>query len=151
MDRRKFITASSTALATILAGCTSSGSDPEDREQGSTDGGSGDDGDRDSGSAGGDGGSESEQFVDLLEHEWYNDGQYDAGVRGKIKNVSEETLSYVQIDVFFLDSEGTQIGEGVDNTSDLAPGRVLEFEVAYLDTDADRVEDYEIDTSVTNY
>ena len=47
----------------------------------------------------------------------------------------------------FLDADGTQIGEGLDNVSDLAAGREWQFECAYLDSDADQIEEYEIEVT----
>lgn len=171
MERRKFLTILGAGAIASVAGCTSEDSDPEDRETGTTDSDgpaeapadsddtgdsdgnsaddSGDTDDSQTGTADGDG-SEDEQQVEVLTHEWYEE-EYSAGVQGEIENVSGETLSYVEVSVYFLDSEGRQIGDSLANTSDLAPGRVWAFDVMYLGSDADQVENYEIETDVSNF
>lgn len=141
MKRRRLLAASGTVLTLTIAGC-SGDTDEERREQsiGS---------DRESGSDGGE--SESEQDVELLDHELYNEGQFDVGVRGTLENVSGEELAYVAVEVFFLDSEGTQIDEGLDNTTDLAAERRWEFDALYLGDEAERIDTYEIQTDVSNF
>lgn len=136
MNRRTFIHASAAATIGAAAGCIES--EESDRESGGSDGN------------GGQGGSDESQPVELLEHEWYMEGQYSSGVRGRVENISGEELSYVTLTVFFLDSEDVQIGEGLDSTTDLAAGRVWEFDALYLDDDPQRVDSYEIKTEVTN-
>ena len=146
MQRRTLLATTGTVLTAGIAGCGSS--DTGDREEGSTDDGSTEDDGSGEGSA--DDGSESEQQIEVLNHEFYED-DFSSGVRGTIENVSGEVLSYVEVQVYFLDSEGTQIGEGLDNTSDLAEGRSWEFEAAYLDSDPERIDTYEIETDVTSF
>jgi hypothetical protein len=145
MQRRTLLATTGTVLTAAIAGCGSS--DTSNREEGSTDDGSTEDDGSGEGSADG---SESEQQIELLNHEFYED-DFSSGVRGTLENVSGEVLSYVEVQVYFLDSEGTQIGEGLDNTSDLAEGRRWEFEAAYLDTDPERIDTYEIETDVTSF
>ena len=48
------------------------------------------------------------------------------------KNVADEMLSYAEVSVVFLDEDGQQLGDNIDNTSDLAPGREWQFELPYL-------------------
>jgi len=144
MDRRQFLIAG--ASATIaLAGCIEA--QEGEREEGSTDAGGANG--VESGSGNGEE-SGSEDPVEILEHEWYHEGAYDAGVSGRAENVSGEELSYVEISVFFLDEEDVQIGESLDNTSDLAAGRVWAFDAKFFDGDADQVADYEIKWEVVN-
>ncbi|MFC7216242.1 FxLYD domain-containing protein [Saliphagus sp. GCM10025334] len=163
MFRRKLLATGGTLLSLTIAGCASSDDGNGDREEGATDdgNGNGNGNGEDSGNGNGDdssqessdddGSAEEEKQVEVLEHEWYNNGSYDAGVKGRLENVSGEELSYVGIEVFFLDEEGTQIGEGLDNTTDLAEGRVWEFDAGYLDDDPQRVDSYEIKPDVMNY
>jgi len=92
-----------------------------------------------------------ESLVELQDHSFYNNGQYDAGVEGTLKNVSGDELSYVAVEVFFLDSEGVQIGEGLDNTTDLAADRTWAFDAGYLDSGSENIAEYEIQTDVSNY
>ncbi len=156
MRRRYFIAAIGSTSTLAVAGC---GSQESDRQEGSADDGGGsesesgsaDDSSSETESSSADDGSEQEQLVELLDHSFYNEGQFDIGVSGTLENVSGEELSYVEVDVFFLDSEGTQIGEGLDNTSDLAAGRAWEFDATYLGEEGDRIETYEIETEVTNF
>jgi hypothetical protein len=70
--------------------------------------------------------------------------QYSSGVRGFAKNVSDETLSYAEVNIVFLDDDGRQLDSGLDNTSGLAPGREWKFDVGYYG-DSD-FSDYEIST-----
>jgi hypothetical protein len=146
MDRRELLASAGAVLTVSIAGCGSS--DSGDREEGSADDGSGeassDDGSGEASS------EESEQRIELLNHEFYSE-EFSSGVRGEIENVSGEELSYVEVQVFFLDSDETQIGEGLDNTNDLAADRRWEFDAQYLDTDADRIDTYEIETDVTSF
>jgi hypothetical protein len=53
--------------------------------------------------------------------------------------------------VFFLDSEGVQIGESLDNTTDLAADRIWEFDAMFFEDDPTRVDTYEINTEVSDY
>ena len=164
MHRRQYLSAAAGGATLLLAGCV--GQEESDREEGST-GGNGDDGSSDNGSDGDDleegstGGNEDDGSsdnggggddpIELLEHEWYMEGQYDAGVRGQAENVSGEELSYVEISVFFLDDEGVQVADSLDNTTDLASGRVWQFDAMLFDGEPTVVEDYEIKWEVTNY
>jgi hypothetical protein len=141
MNRRQYLSAAAGGATLLLAGCV--GQEESDREEGST-GGNGDD-------ASSDNGSDGDDPIELLEHEWYMEGQYDAGVRGQAENVSGEELSYVEISVFFLDDEGVQVAESLDNTTDLASGRVWQFDATLFDGEPTVVEDYEIKWEVTNY
>ena len=146
MKRRQLLAITGTTLTVSTAGCGSS--DSSDREEGSTDDGSSEEGSTDDGSS--EESSGDEQLIELLDHSFYSE-EFSSGVRGTIENVSGETLSYVEVQVFFLDEDETQIGEGLDNTSDLAEGRVWEFDATYLDTDPERIDTYEIETDVTSF
>lgn len=89
--------------------------------------------------------------VELLEHEWYEEGTFESGVRGLLRNVSGETLSYVEVEVLFLDEDGVHLESGLDNTTELVADRRWRFDVDYLGSDDVAVADYEIGTSTTAY
>jgi len=153
MNRRNVLLASGTALTTAIAGCSES--DTTNRQTGNTNN-TEDTGD--AGSSGNDGGSSDssgsggqQDRVELQNHEWYNGGQFSAGVKGRLKNVSGEQLSYVEVQIYFLDADGVQISEGLDNTTELAADRIWEFDAMFMGEDPNRVENYEIETSVDNY
>lgn len=170
MRRRTYLTLAGTTLTAALAGCTE---ESDERESGGTDGSDNtetdtepeddntdDDSETETDSEGGedetadDGsgdGDDSDDPVEILEHEWYNNGQFDVGVTGQVENISGEELTYVGVEVYFLDEEGVQFEEGLDNTTDLADGRIWEFDAGYLGDDPQRVDEYEIEWDVTNY
>jgi hypothetical protein len=87
------------------------------------------------------------ETLDVLEHELFED-DYTAGVRGEIENVSDETLSYVEVEVYFQDESGTRIGDALANTQDLPPGGTWAFEALYVGSkDAEAIEDYTLTVS----
>lgn len=89
--------------------------------------------------------SESKQQVEIIAPELYSEeSRY--GVRGQIKNSSGEELTYVEVQVFFLDSEKTRIGRGRDTTTELPAGERWWFNVSYDGADSERVDAYEIET-----
>lgn len=55
-----------------------------------------------------------------------------SGVRGEVTNTSDSSISYTGIQVKFYDSEGTRLGEGLDNTSDLGAGETYAFDAISL-------------------
>jgi dipeptidyl aminopeptidase/acylaminoacyl peptidase len=145
MNRREYLVgAGGVASSMLLAGCSSE--EESNRQDGDANNGGG------SGGGNGDANQDTTQSgksVEILNHEWYEE-DFSSGVRGTIENLTDNELSYVEVKAYFLDSEGTQIGEGLDNFSDLAGGRKAEFECVFLGDDASRVDSYEIETSVTN-
>jgi len=145
MNRRQLLVSIGSVSITLIAGCTGD-TEESDREQADANG------DRGSGDSGNDDGdSGSDKLVEILDHEFYNNGAYDAGVSGTLENVSGEELSYVGVNVFYLDSEGVQIEEGLDNTTELAADRKWKFDAGYLGDDPSEIEEYEIKTDVTDY
>ena len=131
LNRRRYLaTLGTTASALALAGCS---------ESDSGDSGSGD-------SNGGDSGGNDQPDVEILSHEFYEE-EFSSGVRGTAVNNTDSELSYVEATATFLDSEGTQIGEGLDNVSDLAGGREWEFDCMFTGQDASRIEEYEVEVS----
>lgn len=131
-----------------IAGCGSESS--SDESGGSADDGDGGNedtssGDGDSGDGGGGGGS-----LEIVEDEFYEEDM-GAGVRGVVQNNGDEEIAYVEVKAEFLDSEGTRIGDGLANTSDLGAGQKWEFDAAYLDTDSSEVEDYQIEVTESGF
>lgn len=149
MQRRKMLAATAGTVSTLLlAGCSSE--DETERQEGDAGNGGGTTSGGDSGSGDTQNTTQSGSAVEILNHEWYEE-DFSAGVQGTLENTTDEELAYVEVSVYFLDSDGTQIEEGLDNFSELAAGRTAEFECMFLGDDASRVEEYEIEASVTNY
>ncbi|ELY77932.1 FxLYD domain-containing protein [Natrinema gari] len=154
MFRRKYLASiGATATALGLAGCTS---DESDSDEGNANGNSGDSDTSDSGNNNGDNnggdtnsgdsGDDNQSDVEILDHEFYSE-EFSSGVRGTAVNNTDSAIGYVEATATFLDSEGTQIGEGLDNVSDLAAGREWEFDCMFTGQDASRIEEYEIEVS----
>ncbi|WP_254532386.1 FxLYD domain-containing protein [Natrinema gelatinilyticum] len=123
-----------------------------DSNENTSDPESGDTDDSNSSNSSGDGngsGGNGGDFVELQNHEWYEE-DYSGGVRGKLKNISGEELGSVTVSVYFLNSDGTQLDEGIDFTNNLAADQVWEFDATFQGNDPSRVADYEIETTVTN-
>lgn len=61
-------------------------------------------------------------------------------ITGHAKNVSGRTLSYVEVDGKFYDSQNVLLASWLDNMNDLPAGITWEFKIYLLDSDvADRV------------
>lgn len=71
-----------------------------------------------------------EPKLEITREERYTD-DYDSGVRGVARNVADSTLAYAEVSAVFLDDAGRQIGDGLDNTNDLSPGREWQFDISY--------------------
>lgn len=78
--------------------------------------------------------TEPEPKLEIVSETRYS-GDFDTGVRGVAKNVSEETLAYAEVSAVFFNENGQQIGDGLDNTRNLAPGREWQFECSLLEAD----------------
>lgn len=85
--------------------------------------------------------------IEILDHELYFEDS-DAGVRGEVENVTDSSIAYVRIDVYFLDEEGDRFSQGFEKLHDIPAGSVWEFDAMYLGTEPDRIDDYEIETEV---
>ena len=155
MNRRRYLgTLGTTASAIALAGC--SGDDGGDSSGGDANSNSGDSSGGDSDNSGGDGnggdsnsgdgGGNDQPDVEILSDEFYEE-EFQSGVRGTAVNNTDSELSYVEATATFLDSEGTQIGEGLDNVSDLAAGREWEFDCLFTGQDESRIDTYELEVS----
>lgn len=147
MQRRTFITAIGATAATMsIAGCTGD-DEPSDSSSGGADSTSS--GDSSSGSADGSKGTDSgssKPKLEILEDEFYEEDM-SAGVKGTVINNSDSEISYVGVQAKFLDSEGTRVGEGMDNTTELGGGQKWSFDAMYMDTESDQIDDYKIEVS----
>jgi hypothetical protein len=94
---------------------------------------------------GGNGNGDQPDF-EILEHTFFQE-QYSEGVRGTARNNTDSEFGYAEVEVVFLDDSGTQIGDGLDNVTDLAADRSWEFECLFLGDDASRIDSYEIEAS----
>lgn len=141
LNRRRYLTTVTATLSTLaLAGCSE---DEGDSGGGDANGNGGDSGSGDNNDGNGGG---NQPDVEILSHEFYEE-EFSAGVRGTAVNNTDSELSYVEAEVVFLDEDGTQIGEGMDNVSELAAGREWEFDCMFLGDDSSRIDTYEIDLS----
>ncbi|WP_312910062.1 FxLYD domain-containing protein [Natronosalvus caseinilyticus] len=157
MYRRKLLTSGGSVLSILIAGCTFGDNGRSDLGEGSTDdtgngnNGDGIDEDNESPKEGGSDSSSDDDFVEILEHEWYSVDAEDAGVSDRLENVSGEEIHLVTIKVHFVGDEGTQITEGQDSTSNLESNHVWEFDVPYPADDPERVDTYDIESDVSVY
>lgn len=95
---------------------------------------------------------EQSDQVKILSHEFYTDDFGGFGVKGKLKNVSDKTLSYVEVSVKFFDASGTRVAEGLDNMTNLAAGTTATFDAIGLAAiDPSTIEDYTLTTDVSSY
>ncbi len=147
MNRRQYLTTTGAAVSALaLTGCLSD--DSSDSGEGNTDDSNDDNsnGGDDSASNGGDSSNHDQPNVEVLNHEFYSE-QFSSGIRGTAVNNTDSELNYVEATAVFLDGDGTQIADGLDNVTDLAAGREWEFDCVYLGTDPDRIARYEIEVS----
>jgi hypothetical protein len=94
--------------------------------------------------------------VRILEHELVREteGTETVSVEGRAKNVSGETLQYVEIEVIFFDETGDELdyeagdrtSPFVDSTTGIGAGETWSFGVAFpwVGADAPRVADYTV-------
>ena len=83
----------------------------------------------------------SEPAVEVVEHD-YQAGEYGSqSVTGVVRNNSNQTLSYVQVEINLYDGQGTQLGSTLANTNNLEPGGRWKFEAQVID---DGVQRYKI-------
>ncbi|SFG06031.1 hypothetical protein SAMN04488063_1298 [Halopelagius inordinatus] len=150
MDRRKFIACVGAASVTGLAGCSGS-SEPDDSSSG----------DADESTPEPTEGSTSEPTTEptptetatpepesalkINEDEFYEE-DFSAGVTGIVENTTDETISYVAVEVAFYDADDVKLEDGLDNTQDLKGGGKWKFDAMYPG-DASEVDHYEISAS----
>ena len=76
--------------------------------------------------------------LELIDYTSESDG-YTNYVVGHIRNNTDKTYSYVQVDIN-LYSGDTQVGSTLDNVNNLAPGATWEFKAVVLENNADKFE-----------
>lgn len=144
MNRRDVLKATGSTIVAGssigVAGCTDSDSTArgETGSNGDSDSGSGSSDNSDSSS--GEQTSESnydyvESGVGLTDIHW-NESEYgNVSLAGTATNLTDSTLSYIQISVSFLDSSGAQIGTGLANTNNLAAKQRWKWEAMFIEMD----------------
>lgn len=143
MQRRKFLTVAAASIAGF-SGCIS-----EDEVDDSSSGDTGGSNDESTGTSGGNDDNEGSGLV-ILDEEYYEES-YSAGVRGTVQNKTGSELSYVAVQAEFLDAEGTRLGEGLDNTTDLDNEQKWKFDAMFLGDNPDQIENYEIEVSDSSF
>jgi hypothetical protein len=77
----------------------------------------------------------SENGIGITDMGWV-EGEYgNVSLAGTATNLTDSTLSYVQISVSFLDASGAQIGTGLANTNNLAAGQRWKWEAMFTEMD----------------
>lgn len=87
---------------------------------------------------------ESSEPLTILSHEMTYGEYGNLIVTGIAENTAGKQLSYAEINVKFLDSEGVLIDNWLDNVNDLDAGEKWKFEVIYPSLDSGEVADYKI-------
>lgn len=82
--------------------------------------------------------------VTILSHEMTTEGTCILKVIGRAENISSERLNYAEVDVRFKDAQGAVLEIGIENTTNLNPGDVWDFEVVYPSNNISDVASYEI-------
>ena len=75
--------------------------------------------------------------LQLVSHDGES-GQYSWSVVGQIRNNTNSTYSYVQVEINLYDSNGNQVGSTMTNINNLEPGRTWNFEAPVLQDEASR-------------
>lgn len=167
MQRRTFLTGTSIAATTLLAGCTGGGggassadatgdnnnnnnnnstaASSESESSSSSSSSSG-------GSNGSGNGSESESEsssgggLEITEHELTTD-DFSSYIEGVVVNNTGSEQSYVELEAEVYNSDGQKIGTPFTNTQNLADGGEWAFELM-LTSDSEEIDEYEL--SVTD-
>lgn len=145
MNRRKFIAATGVTIATVVSGCTGVEESPEDSVN------SDDDPTETAATGGGDDTTETPETetttteapettvetteqakAKIVEHDSY-EKEFELGVEGKVKNVTDSTLDYLEVEVKFYDKDGNRIGDNFTNVEDLGAGKTWEFSLMFLE------------------
>lgn len=81
------------------------------------------------------------EYVDVRDVEYDGNEGDDRGptVSGVVQNVSTEELSLVEAKVWAYDERDEEVGEALDDTTDLGPGETWEFACELWATDPDEV------------
>ena len=74
--------------------------------------------------------------LEVISQDSTSDGYY-SYVTGKVRNNTEKTYSYVQIQINLFKGD-VQVGSTMDNINNLAPGGIWEFKAIVLEQDSDK-------------
>lgn len=88
--------------------------------------------------------------VKVLSHEPVKTEYGGVRVEGQVKNLNDETVEMVSVDVQFLDGGGNVLSNSMDVISDLGAGQTWNFEVPFMEIDT-QPEQYNLSLDVTNY
>jgi hypothetical protein len=66
--------------------------------------------------------------VDVLSKERYTTNTGNAGLRGRIKNISDETID-ISLEVTFFTDHGETLGNGYGEITGLTPGKVARYDL----------------------
>jgi hypothetical protein len=93
------------------------------------------------------------EYVDVRDVEYDANEDADRGptVTGVVQNVSTEELSLVEAKVWAYDEDDEEVGEALDDTTDLKPGETWECECELWDTDAEEVDSWKGRVDVSTY
>jgi hypothetical protein len=83
-------------------------------------------------------------YLDLLEVQGYNEGEYERGFRGRVENISDRAAQYAAVEIVYLTGDGVRIGEGLDNVTNLSAGRVWSFDIPYTGDRWYEIDNYEV-------
>lgn len=73
-----------------------------------------------------------------------------ATVEGKVKNTSGKEQSYIQVSAKFFNDANERIGEGMDNSTDVPDGQVVQFEI-YATPKPDEIDHYELEAATSPF
>lgn len=86
--------------------------------------------------------------IEIVDHALETDVTDLARVTGTVRNTGQDEQPYVQVEARLFDDEGTRIGEGMDNMTDVPPDQTVEFDVQTTAEHAN-VEDYEVEAGTS--
>lgn len=75
----------------------------------------------------------------LVEHHVEHE-EYVSYEMGQIKNVSDDTYGYVQVEIRLLDDSGAVVGSSMANVNGLEPGEVWKFRAALMEKRATQIQ-----------
>ena len=172
MQRRTLLTTGSALLTTAIAGCSGDGGNgnggdadaqatPEDTENSNDTGGSSDETEESTPTGTPEQKAEPEReavgypsdYIEVHDVSWNSPENDYSGpfVEGVADNVSGEELSYVEVQIQAFNSDDTQIGEAMDNTSDLRAEKSWQFKCEFFDVDEDEIAYWMGRAEVQNY
>lgn len=168
MQRRTLLTTGTAILTTTLAGCSDdSDSDPDsqatpnDNNDSSNDSGGSTPEATDAPTGTPEQSAEAEreaigypsEYIEVRDVSWNppEDEYSGPSVTGIAENVSGEELSYVEVQIQAFNSEDTQIGEALDNVTDLRSDKSWQFDCGFYDVEESDVAYWMGRAEVSNY